>query len=247
MQVSYSETGVATPLWETLARACTPSGDELLLRRRDGVYEIRCNGWDLMSNRAHSSEEALAHLALQHIDTTSPRILIGGLGMGFTLRAALDASPPDARIEIAELLPEIVAWNRGPLAPLNACALDDPRASVYVGDVADLLEKNAASYDAIMLDVDNGPNAVIYERNATLYSFEGLRMARAALAPMGVLAVWSADRSPAFERLLDDGETSWRVVEPPACAYRAELLHAVYLTQNEVQAAHPYRRRFRAI
>jgi spermidine synthase len=219
-------------VWSEIARARTSSGDELLLRHRDDVYEIRCNGWDLMSNRAHASEEALARFALSRVVKPVPRILIGGLGMGFTLRAALDASPPDARIEVVELLPEIVAWNQGPLASLNRRPLEDRRATVHIGDVANMLTINVASYDAIILDIDNGPDAVMYECNAALYSPEGLGMTRKALVPRGVLALWSANRSVAFEALIDDAKASWRVVETPAQSGRATPMHAIYLIEE---------------
>ncbi len=217
-------------VWTEIGRARTAAGDELVLRQRTGVYEIRCNGWDLMSNRAHASEEALARLALAEIgDRPAPRILIGGLGMGFTLRAALDVAPADARIEVAELLPEIVAWNRGALGALAARPLDDPRVTVCVGDAADALRERHGACDAVLLDTDNGPGAIMLARNAHLYGSEGLALALAALAPSGVLAQWSADRSAPFERLLDESGRPWRVVETPAVATAGAPLHAVYL------------------
>jgi spermidine synthase len=218
--------------WREIDRAHTAGGDELVLRHRGGVYEIRCNGWDLMSNRAHASEEALARLALQDVAAPEPRILIGGLGMGFTLRAALDAAPHSASIMIAELLPEIIAWNKAALAALSGWPLDDPRAKVEVADVATLLATNTASYHAILLDIDNGPEAIMYERNAALYSRDGLRMARAALAPSGVLAVWSADRSSAFERSLSSAGLFWRAVDVPARSFSPSPLHVIYLAQD---------------
>ena len=214
--------------WREISRAKTETGDTLVLREKAGVFEIRCNGWDLMSNRAHASEERMAREALAVIaDRPAPRILIGGLGMGFTLRAALDAAPADARIEIAEIAPEIVAWNRGPLAPLAGRPLDDSRATVRTGDVADIMGQGRP-WDAILLDTDNGPGAVMLAGNAALYAREGLARARAALAPGGVLALWSADRSARFEALLADEGLSWRLVETPAASGRAEPLHAIY-------------------
>jgi spermidine synthase len=218
-------------VWTEIARARVATGDEMLLRHRAGVFEIRCNGWDLISNRAHASEEALARLVLDRITAPALRILIAGLGMGFTLRAALDASPPDARVEVAEILPEIVSWNEGPLAPLNGGAVGDRRVKVHITDVADALSKNAAAYDAIMLDVDNGPEAVMLRGNASLYSTEGLSVALCALAPGGVLGVWSASRSAVFEALLDDAAMSWRYIETPARNDRAVPTHVIYLGQ----------------
>ena len=219
-------------VWAEIARARTAAGDELILRQRAGVYEIRCNGWDLMSNRAHASEEALASLALASVGAVlAPRILVGGLGMGFTLRAALDAAPASAQIVVVELLPEIVAWNRGALGTLAARPLDDPRVTVRVGDAADALRERHGACDAVLLDTDNGPGAVMLARNAGLYGAEGLALALAALAPGGVLALWSADRSAPFERLLDESGRPWRVVETPAVAAAGAPLHAVYLMQ----------------
>jgi spermidine synthase len=214
--------------WTEISRATTPAGDELVLRERAGVFEIRCNGWDLMSNRAHASEERMAREALGLlVDRPAPRILIGGLGMGFMLRAALDAAPARARIEVAELVPEIVAWNRGPLAALAGRPLGDGRVDIRVCDVADLIA-GGGPYDAILLDTDNGPGAVMLAGNATLYACEGLASARAALAPGGVLGLWSADRSAAFEALLAREGMAWRVVETPAAAGRPTPLHALY-------------------
>jgi spermidine synthase len=216
--------------WTDIAKARAASGEELLLRRRNRIYEIRCNGWDLISNRAHASEEALARLVLDRVKAPAPRILIAGLGMGFTLRAALDALPPNACIEVAEILPEIIAWNEGPLASLNRGALFDARVNVRIGDVSDVLSSKAAAYDAIMLDVDNGPEAVMIGRNAALYSREGLRLVRSALTPRGVLGVWSAARSEAFEALFGAVGGEWAFVETPAQKGRAEPTHVIYVS-----------------
>lgn len=214
--------------WRELARATIASGDTLVLREKAGEFEIRCNGWDLMSNRAHASEERMARDALAMITgRPAPRILIGGLGMGFMLRAALDAAPADAQIEVAELVPEIVAWNNGPLAPLAGRPLDDFRATVRIGDVADIIGQGGP-WDAILLDTDNGPGAVMLADNAALYAREGLARGRAALAVGGVLALWSADRSVPFEAMLTGEGLPWCVVETPAAAGRAEPLHALY-------------------
>ena len=161
--------------WTELARAHTAAGDELLLRERAGCVELRCNGWELMSNRAHHSEEALASLACDQIAMmraahaaaalpdrcgrdTAPRVLIGGLGLGYTLRAALDHLPSSASVTVAEFLPEIIAWNRGVLAPFTGRPLADPRVSVACTDIADLLgTAQPATFDAVMLNTDNGP------------------------------------------------------------------------------------------
>lgn len=217
--------------WEELSRARTAAGDELLLRQRGGIYEIRCNGYDLMSNRAHRSEEALARLALAETRAAAPHILVGGLGMGFTLRAALDAAPRDARIIVAELLPEIIAWNRGPLAPLAGRPLEDARVQLREGDVATLMEAEAGAYDAILLDIDNGPEAVLCDINSALFSARGLRKMRRALAPSGVLAVWSADPSPRFEERLEETRFSFRAVEIAARGAEGDPRHTLYLAR----------------
>ncbi|MFV0281861.1 MAG: hypothetical protein ACK5JM_14015 [Rhodoblastus sp.] len=215
-------------LWAEISRATTATGDELVLREKAGVFEIRCNGWDLMSNRAHASEEFFASETLRLLaGRPAPRVLIGGLGMGFTLRAALDVAPADARIEVAEIAPEIVAWNRGPLAAQAGRPLDDPRVGIHIGDVAQALVAGAA-YDAILLDTDNGPGAVMLAGNASLYTGAGLARACGALVGGGVLALWSADRNAAFEGLLAECGRCWRVVETPAVRGRAQPLHAIY-------------------
>jgi spermidine synthase len=217
--------------WDELARARTAAGEELQLRHRGGIFEIRCNGYDLMSNRAHRSEEALAQLALAETSVPAPHILIGGLGMGFTLRAALDAAPPQARVTVAELLAEIIAWNRGPLAPLAGRPLDDARVALREADVAVVMEEAEGAYDAILLDIDNGPEAVLCDINAALFSARGLRKMRRALAPSGVLAVWSADPSPRFEERLEETRFSFRATEIAARGGAGDPRHTLYLAR----------------
>lgn len=211
-----------------LARAVMPGGDELILCRRDGVFEIRCNGWELMSSRAHRSEEALARLACAGLPP-APRVLIGGLGMGFTLRAALDALPASAHVIVAELVAEIIAWNRGPLAMLAGCPLGDARVAVQCCDVADLLRETDARFDAILLDIDNGPATAVFAREVVLYRREGLELARRALAPNGTLAVWSADRSASFEGTLAACGFAWHGVE--VAARDDGPCHTIYLAR----------------
>lgn len=217
--------------WEELARVRSAAGDELILRRRGGIYEIRCNGYDLMSNRAHRSEEALAELALEQVTAPAPRILVGGLGMGYTLRAALDHAPADARVIVAEILPAVVAWNRDLLAPLAGRPLEDARVTLHESNV-DALLTDGASFDAILLDVDNGPGAVVHAGNDPLYSARGLRRLRRALAPSGVLAIWSADRSLGFETLLDDAQMRWRASEVAARGAAGDPLHVLYTARR---------------
>lgn len=226
--------------WIELARTNTANSDELVLRERAGCIELRCNGWELMSNRAHHSEEALAVLACERIagaecgshrctKHSAPHLLIGGLGLGYTLRAALNHLPPSARVTVAELLPEIVAWNRGPLAPFAARPLDDPRVSVTCADIVALLRSaEPASFDAILLDTDNGPDSVMLAGNAALYEPAGLRLIRRALRPSGTLAVWSADPSPRFEHNLRVAGFHWRPHQVPARGAPDDPLHTIY-------------------
>ncbi len=184
--------------WQELARARVPGG-ELVLSRRGVEFAIRLRGAELMNSRAHQSEELLATLACKRLsEQPGVRVLIGGLGMGFTARAALGALAADARVEIAELVPEVIEWNRGPLAHLAGHPLDDPRVTVKLVDVARLIGDAEGVYQAIMLDVDNGPDAFTAPGNAALYGAPGLKRARHALVAKGVLAVWSVEDDPAF-------------------------------------------------
>jgi len=157
---------------------------------------------ELMNSRMSGSEEALATMACERLDSPAPRLLIGGYGMGFTLRAALGVLPADARVTVAELVPEIIAWARGPMAALTAGGLDDPRVHLAMGDVARAIEIARSDYDAILLDVDNGPDGLTRAGNDGLYSARGLASAKLALKPGGILAVWSAAPDTAFARRL---------------------------------------------
>jgi spermidine synthase len=191
---------------ELLGTAQAPGGEELQLFRHDRDFMIVLGRNELMSTRMRGSEEALATMTLERLAAPAPHLLIGGYGMGFTLRAAL-AAHPRARVTVAELVPEILAWARGPMAGVTARCLDDPRVTVRLGDVAgfidDAADGTADRYDAILLDVDNGPDALVHAENRRLYSFAGLRAVTAALAPEGLLAIWSAGRDPAFTRRLE--------------------------------------------
>ena len=191
---------------ELLGTAHVAGGEELRLFRHDRDFMIVMGHNELMSTRMRGSEEALATMTLERLAAPAPHLLIGGYGMGFTLRAALAANP-QARVTVAELVPEIVAWARGPMAGLTAGCLDDPRVTLGMGDVLawidDAADGTTEQYDAILLDVDNGPDALVHEQNRRIYSFAGLRAAKAALTPGGVLAIWSAARDPAFTRRLE--------------------------------------------
>ncbi|HSQ96924.1 MAG TPA: spermidine synthase [Croceibacterium sp.] len=188
---------------ELVATARAPDGEELRLMRRGDDFMIVLDRNELMNSRMSGSEEALATMTCERLtDRAAPRFLIGGYGMGFTLRAALGALGPKAKLTVAELVPEIIAWARGPMAELTAGCLDDPRVQVVIDDVAELIARGRGAYDAILLDVDNGPDGLVREGNDRLYTRAGLAAAKAALKPGGVLAVWSAAKDPAFARRL---------------------------------------------
>ena len=192
--------------WELLGETRTPDGSSMALTRRGNEYVIHADGKSLMSSRMHGSEEALASFACRRLGArTQPCVLIGGLGMGFTLRATLELLPPGATVVVAELVPAVVEWNRGPLGPLAAHPLADPRVRLEVCDVADTLRSSAGRFDAVLLDVDNGPRAFTTQRNSGLYDDRGVAAARAALEPDGTLAVWSAREDRAFEHRLRHG------------------------------------------
>lgn len=186
--------------WATIGSAAVPGGGgELELLQGGDAFAIRVDGRELMHSSVHGSEDALADLALDALGPrAAPVVLVGGLGMGFTLAAALRRLSPEGRAIVAELVPEVVAWNRGPLAPLAGRPLDDPRTDVHEGDVGALIRAQARAFDAILLDVDNGPDGLSRPSNAAIYSRAGLVAARDALRPGGVLAVWSATPDPAF-------------------------------------------------
>ena len=180
-----------------------PGGDEMSLFARGNDFMIVVDRNELMSTRMNGSEIALATLALERIaGVAAPRVLISGYGMGFTLRAVLGAVGTAAVVTVAELVPEIIAWARGPMAAVAAGCLDDPRVRLLAGDVADVIREG--SFEAILLDVDNGPDGLVRAENDRLYAPRGLAAAKAALAPGGVLAVWSAGPDAKFVRRLKD-------------------------------------------
>ncbi|MBA3684321.1 MAG: hypothetical protein H0W72_03670 [Planctomycetes bacterium] len=189
--------------WVLLDSAPIPGGGELHLYQHVRDYAIRVGRDELMNSHSHGSEEALAGLAHARLPFHGPvHALIGGLGMGFTVAAALRVLGPGDRVTVAELVPAVVAWNRGVLAAVAGHPLDDPRVGVQVGDVADLLRCARAAYDLVLLDVDNGPHGMTTGANHWLYGVAGLKAAHAALRPGGVLAVWSSGPDEAFTRRL---------------------------------------------
>jgi spermidine synthase len=205
-------------------------GGELRLIRRGEDFWIMLGANALMSTRLRGSEEALATLACERIaGRPRPAILIGGLGMGFTLRSALACLGRDARIEVSELVPAIVEWARGPMAHVHGGSLDDPRVRVIESDVGDLIAGARSDYDSILLDVDNGPDALSRDSNDRLYDLDGLHRAKAALKPGGLLAIWSAAADPAFSRRL--AKAGFRVEEVTVRAHagRKGAKHMIWL------------------
>ncbi|HEX7710801.1 MAG TPA: spermidine synthase [Sphingomonadaceae bacterium] len=215
---------------ELLGTAQVPGGEELRLFRHGRDFIIALGRNELMSTRMRGSEEALATMALERLTAPAPHLLVGGYGMGFTLRAAL-AAHRQVRVTVAELVPEIVEWARGPMAELTAGCLYDPRVSLTMADVADLIARTSG-YDAILLDVDNGPDGLVREANDRLYSPAGLRAARAALLPGGVLAIWSAARDPAFTRRLSAAGFKVEEVEVRARANGKGPRHTIWFARR---------------
>ncbi len=215
---------------ELIGQTLTPNGIDMKLTRRANEYIILANGKSLMSSRMHGSEEALATLACRRLRTMEqPCVLVGGLGMGFTLRATLDFLPPDAMVIVAELVPAVVEWNRGPLGPLAGQPLKDRRVRVDVGDVAVTLSSGPGRFDAVLLDVDNSPAAFTSSDNARLYDDRGLAAARAALKIGGVLAVWSARDDRKFEQRLRYGGFTVEVERVRARLKKGGPRHTIFL------------------
>jgi spermidine synthase len=217
--------------WEFLESAQVPgNGGELGLYRRGAEFSIRVGNRELMNSRVHGSEEALAELACARIASRpQPRVLIGGLGMGFTLAAALRRLGAEGRVVVAELVPAVVTWNRGPLAALAGHPLQDARVTVQEVDVARILRVTRQTYDAILLDVDNGPEGLARKENDWLYARPGLEAAHAALHPAGVLAVWSAAPNPVFSQRLRRVGFTVEELHVPARSSRKGRRHTIWL------------------
>ncbi|RBP51249.1 MnmC family methyltransferase [Arenicella xantha] len=217
-----------------LGKAIIPNdGGELTLTQRDGDFAISLTGvhGELMSSRMYSSEVALSELGCAHLEgVENAKVLVGGLGMGFTLGAALQAVSISSEVVVAELVPEVVEWNKGPLGECAGRPLDDTRTRVYLGDVAELFLTQQATYDAILLDVDNGPEAFTHDDNSALYSIDSLHTIRAMLRPKGVLAVWSAWHDPSFTKKLKKArfDVSYKTVR----AHKGKgSKHTIYLAK----------------
>ncbi len=216
--------------WELLDRTSTPAGDEMTLMRRGDEYVIFASGKPLMSSRMHGSEEALATRGCAHLaGRDRPTVLVGGLGMGFTLRATLAHVPAGATVVVAELVPGVVAWNEGPLGPLAEHPLRDPRVRVEVGDVAAVLSAGRGRFDAVLLDIDNGPDAFTTTGNQWLYGNAGVTTLREALVPGGVVAVWSAWEDRKFEQRLRWAGFAVEVVRVRARLASGGPRHVIFL------------------
>jgi spermidine synthase len=217
--------------WIQLDSAPIPGeAGELRLKQRGSEFSIMLGSNELMNSRLSGSEEALATLSCEKINgRPHPSVLIGGLGMGFTLRAALGAVPQDARVVVAELVPAVVSWARGPMAQVFKGCLDDPRVAVHQGDVGELIRSSRAKFDAILLDVDNGPDGLTRQSNDGLYDLKGLRAARDALRPGGVLAVWSSGQDTSFTRRVRDSGFSVEAINLRANGKRGGARHVIWL------------------
>ena len=218
--------------FELLGQTVSPDGAAIKLIRRDDEYIILVDGAVLMSSRMHGSEDALATFACQRArKREQPSVLIGGLGMGFTLRVALDLLPQNAKVVVAELVPAVVEWNRGPLGPLATHPLKDKRVRVVTGDVFDTLSCSGRDqFDAVLLDVDNGPTAFAASNNAGLYDDRGIAAAHAALKTEGVLAVWGAQDDRQFVQRLRDGRFDVQVRRPRGRLKEGGPRHTIFLS-----------------
>jgi spermidine synthase len=219
----------------TIAEAGTAEGAKLTLHRRGQEFFLRVNGQALMGTNAPESERMLAELGCAGLrGKRGVRVLIGGLGFGFTLRAVLELLGEDGLVEVAELLPEVVAWNREHLAEVNGLLVDDSRVRMVLGDVYDLMAKGEVErYDAILLDVDNGPVAMVEEGNGRMYQADGLAMIGRVLKPSGCVAFWSASGDPAFVRRLAKAGFAVQVEAVKAYAQAKRKVHTIFLGRRK--------------
>jgi spermidine synthase len=214
---------------ERLGEARTPTGSVLQLYRHDGAYLIRADGVELMSTRRHLSEDKLAEVACAPLAAKpGARVLIGGLGLGFTLREALRHLLPDAEVVVAELVKEVITWNANPDYALSAEAMKDPRVRIVNDDVSNVLRQNAGGFDAIMLDTDNGPDGMIMKENSRLYATRGIANTMAALKAGGTIAYWSVGDDPGFVRALENAGLDVTAMKVRAHATSGPF-HTLYL------------------
>jgi spermidine synthase len=215
--------------WIELGRAKVAGTSELVLRQRDDTFVIRVDGQELMSSRLYGSEKKLAEIGCAGLTGAGVRVLIGGLGLGYTLRAALDTVGPKAEVVIAEISPAVVEWNRTYLGHLASRPLDDPRVTLFVGDVGAAIREAPGKFNAILLDVDNSAEALCLPSNDSLYTKAGLIATGRALRPHGVYGVWTSERTPSFERRLRGVGFQVEVHDVRARAAKAGLMHAIYI------------------
>jgi spermidine synthase len=220
--------------WSQVDTAGVPGADvDLRLMRRGAEFSMMLGPNELMNSRLSGSEEALATLACKRIEAVkNPHLLIGGLGMGFTLRAALAVLGAQARVTVAELVPAVITWARGPMAGIFGASLDDPRSNIRNADVIDVIQSHPAAFDAILLDVDNGPEGLIRKANDALYNLKGLKAIRRALRPNGVLAVWSSGPHPSFSKRLRDAGFDVNETSIRATAKRSGARHVIWFARK---------------
>jgi len=217
----------------TLASCRTPDGALMVLQEHDGQHFLKVGGVALMSTTAVASEQRMADLVCVALPADA-RVLIGGLGFGFTLRRVLELCPPSATVDVAELLPQVVAWNRAFLAEVNGRLLDDPRVNIHLRDVGALLDRSGRDrYHAILLDVDNSPDPLVQQNNARLYQTAGLTRARAALHPGGRVVYWSANRDAGFAKALEKVFGKVECVEAKSYPQAKRFTHTLFIAVRE--------------
>ncbi len=224
--------------WELLDTAPIPGGGSLRLKRRGAEFSIMLGDNELMNSRLSGSEQALATLCCERLATRpAPRFLIGGLGMGFTLRAALEKLGPGAEVMVAELVPAVVAWARGPMAEVFGGSLEDSRVKIREADVGAVIGEARESFDATLLDVDNGPDGLTRASNDRLYSASGLHAAREALRPGGLLAVWSSGPDASFTKRLKTAGFAVEEAPTRANGKRGGARHVIWIATKPGRAA----------
>lgn len=223
-----------------LASATTPDGGEMVLYQHDRDFSIIVNGEDLMHSRRHESELELARLGCKHLlDINDASVLIGGLGMGYTLRQTLDLLGANGSVVLAELMEPVVEWNRTFLGELNSHPLQDKRVELRVGDILDILSSSKDKFDTILLDVDNGPDAMTHSGNSQLYGYQGIMACKAALRNKGCLAVWSAKPSKDFEHLVMDCGLHIHRYRAPAHKGKNASSHFIWVASEKLKNLPP--------
>lgn len=219
----------AMKAWTTLASAEGLEGQQLVLQERDGVFVVRSGGRELMSSAHHHSEEVMSRIGLEAVRASRPVVLIGGLGLGYTVRAALEVLPRGGRVVVAEISPAVVEWNRTFVADLAGRPLEDPRVEVVVEDVAEVIRRQRAGFDCILLDIDNGPSAVTAQRNQRLFELTGIASIIGALRPGGVVVIWSAGPDAKLQKLLGQAGLQVHVERSAARAGTAATPHVLFV------------------